>query len=214
MNVCSLKAILTANNVVIVLTSKARFVWNALIRLTRWQVFLSHDQVITIGAWPVVFMSASSLWLQMVDEFSECFGAIVVIAAKEGTVFLVQVTFLSISNNYWSVVVAKPSQIKSFSKCSLAHRSRSALYWMILEMYELVFDLLGLKRSWVPRPLSRSGWKRLRFLTLAQKALNFYLQIRGFYNGTRNQHVSHDVWSRDLGLSLILTAYKCNKKCG
>lgn len=134
-------------------------------------------------------MSVSSLWLQMVDEFSECFGVIVVIAAKGGQYFWFKSRFYS-TNNYWPVVVAKPSQMKSFSKCSLAHRSRSALYWKILEMYELLFDLLGLKWPWVPRPLSCSGGKRLRFLTLAQKALNFYLQIRGFYNGTRNQHVS------------------------
>lgn len=119
------------------------------------------------------------------------------------------------TNNYCPVVVATSFQMKSFHKCPLAYKSRSSVFWKIVEMYMLLFDLLGLKWSCVSRSLTRRGWKSLRFLTLAQRAPNFYLQIRGFHNGTRNQVVSRDIWSRDLGMSLMLAAsvyFQINKE--
>lgn len=82
-------------------------------------------------------------WLLSSKNGLACFSAIVVIAAKGGKYFWFKSRFYP-TNNYWPVVVAKPSQMKSFSKFSLAHRSRSAVFWKILEMFKLLFDLLGL----------------------------------------------------------------------
>lgn len=146
---------------------------------------------------PVLTIVAFNRFMSSKKSYGHISGAIVMKTGE--TVFLVQVMFV-FPHNYCPVVVDTWFQMMNFLKCSLAYKSRSSVFWkMSFRNVHAAFWSLGLKCSCVSQSLTRWGWKSLRFLKLTQKAPNFYLQIRGFHSGSRNQDVSRGIWSRDLG---------------